>query len=102
RPVVRCDDYGSGPLSNFVLIADRHTHDVHALYCHTYARVFAMCSADDGATFSAPVEITAALEAFRERYPWRVIATGPGHGIQLDHGRLVVPVWLSDGSGGEF
>lgn len=101
-PVVRCDNYGPGPVSNFVLIADRHTRGVHALYCHNYARVFAMHSADDGATFTAPVEITAALEAFRVHYPWRVIATGPGHGIQLDHGRLVVPVWLSDGSGGEF
>jgi sialidase-1 len=29
-----------------------------------------------------------------------VIATGPGHGIQLANGRLIVPVWLSDGTGG--
>jgi sialidase-1 len=31
-----------------------------------------------------------------------VIASGPGHGIQLESGRLVLPVWMSDGSGTEF
>lgn len=42
------------------------------------------------------------LLPFRQTYPWRVIATGPGHGIQLINGRLLVPVWMSDGSGTEF
>jgi sialidase-1 len=28
------------------------------------------------------------------------LATGPGHGVQLSSGRLVVPVWLSTGTGG--
>ena len=41
---------------------------------------------------------------FRQDYDWQVIATGPGHGIQLRRGkhagRLVVPVWLSLGTGG--
>jgi sialidase-1 len=102
RRVVACEDYGPGPVSNFVMIADRHTAAVHALYCHNYARVFYMRSDDDGATFSSPVEITPSLLPYRRSYPWRVIATGPGHGIQLSSGRLVVPVWLSDGSGTEF
>jgi sialidase-1 len=110
RVVVRCEDYGPGPVSNFVMVADQTDASVHALYCHNYARVFAMCSADDGATWSEPVEITETLLAFRNGvnrgYPWRVIATGPGHGIQLSQGRhegrLIVPVWMSDGSGTEF
>lgn len=100
--VASCDDYGPGPISNFVMIAGRSDGSVHALYCHNYARVFYLRSHDDGATWSAPREITESLEAFRERYPWRVIATGPGHGIQLESGRLVVPVWMSTGEGGEF
>lgn len=29
-----------------------------------------------------------------------MLATGPAHGIQLQSGRLVVPVWLSTGTGG--
>jgi sialidase-1 len=28
------------------------------------------------------------------------MATGPGHGIRLSNGRLLVPVWLSTGTGG--
>jgi sialidase-1 len=59
-----------------------------------------MRSADDGASWSTPVEITAAFEGFRKGYDWKVLATGPDHGIQLRTGRLVVPVWLSTGTGG--
>ena len=44
-------------------------------------------SADDGATWSAPVEITAQTK----RPEWTWYATGPGNGIQLRTGRLVVP-----------
>ncbi len=58
-------------------------------------RCFYLRSEDDGETFSAPVEITSAFEEFRAHYPWKVLATGPGHGIELKTGRLVVPVWLS-------
>nr|WP_201723955.1 sialidase family protein [Rhodopirellula sp. SM50] len=52
-------------------------------------------SDDDGVTFSEPTDITAAFEPFRKDYDWHVLATGPGHGIQLRNGRLLVPVWLS-------
>ena len=104
--VIGCERYGPGPVSNFVMIDDRTDGTVHVLYCHNYARVFCLRSTDDGETFSVPVEVTASLLAFREQYPWRVIATGPGHGIQLQEGdyrgRLVVPVWMSDGGGTEF
>jgi sialidase-1 len=59
-----------------------------------------MRSDDDGVTFSKPVEISATFEKFRPEYDCNVIATGPGHGIQLTNGRLVVPVWLSTGAKG--
>jgi len=59
-----------------------------------------MTSTDDAATFSKPVDITGTFERCRDEYEWKVIATGPGHGTQLDNGRLIVPVWLSDGTGG--
>ena len=97
RPLALHEDYGPGPISNCVLIADRRTGETHALFCHNYARVFHARSPDDGAAFGAPVEITSCFEAFRGEYDWNVIATGPGHGIQLANGRLIVPVWLSDG-----
>ena len=44
-------------------------------------------STDDGATWSKPVEITATCKA----PDWTWYATGPGSGIQLKTGRLVIP-----------
>ncbi len=88
-------------VNNPVAIVDAETGAVHFLYCLNYARCFYQRSDDDGVTFSDPVEITATFEAFRSACPWTVIATGPGHGIQLKKsGRLVVPVWLAYGTGG--
>ena len=72
---------------------------VHFLFCIDYMRVFYMRSDDDGVSFSRPAEITAAMAAFRPEFAWRVIAVGPGHGIELENGRLLVPVWLSLGTG---
>jgi sialidase-1 len=80
--------------NNPVAIADRNGA-VHFLFCVEYMRAFYMRSDDDGKTFSTSVEITSAFDAFRPEYAWRVLATGPGHGIQLKNGRLLVPVWLS-------
>jgi sialidase-1 len=86
-------------LNNPVATADPARGTVHFLYCVNYARCFYMRS-DDGVSFSAPVEITAAaFDPFRKDYDWKVLATGPGHGIRLRSGRLVVPVWLSLGTG---
>jgi sialidase-1 len=85
--------------NNPVLIADRDG-TVHMLFCLEYMRCFYQRSTDDGESWSEPVEITKAFEAFHSAYPWKVLATGPDHGIQLKSGRLVVPVWLSTGAGG--
>lgn len=86
--------------NNPVAIADGKSGAVHFLFCLEYMRAFYMRSDDDGQTFSKPVEITAAFEGFRPEYPWKVLATGPGHGIQLRNGRLLVPIWISTGTGG--
>lgn len=86
-------------MNNPVAIADRNG-TVHFLYCIEYARCFYQRSDDDGVTFSEPVEITATFAKFRDDYAWKVLATGPGHGIQTKNGRLIVPVWLSTGTGG--
>ena len=85
--------------NNPVLIADKDG-TVHMLFCLEYERVFYQCSNDDGLTFSAPSEITSTFETFKKDYDWKVLATGPNHSIQLKTGRLVVPVWLSTGTGG--
>ena len=85
-------------VNNPVAIVDQQTGAIEFLYCVNYARCFAMRSTDDGLTWSAPVDITATFEPFRKKYDWNVIATGPGHGVQLPSGRLVVPIWLAYGS----
>lgn len=62
-------------------------------------RVFLQHSDDDGLTWSPLSEITASAK----RASWRWYATGPGHGIALAGGRLVIPANHSvpppDGSG---
>lgn len=85
--------------NNPVLIAGRDGA-VHMVFCLEYMRCFHQRSDDDGVTWSPPTEITATFDKFRPAYPWKVLATGPDHGIQLRNGRLLIPVWLSTGTGG--
>jgi sialidase-1 len=49
--------------------------------------VWVMKSSDDGRTWSVPVEITTSAK----RAGWTWYATGPGVGVQLRSGRLVIP-----------
>ncbi len=88
-------------VNNPVAIVDRETGAIEFLYCVNYARCYAMRSTDDGLTWSAPLDITASFEPFRTKVDWKVIATGPGHGVQLKSGRLVVPIWLAYGKTGD-
>ncbi|WP_038160791.1 sialidase family protein [Verrucomicrobium sp. BvORR106] len=85
--------------NNPVLIADKDG-TVHMVFCLEYMRCFYQQSKDDGVTWSTPTEITGTFETFKKDYDWKVLATGPNHSIQLKTGRLVVPVWLSTGTGG--
>jgi|GEM_PF-249144 len=54
------------------------------------AEVLLMKSTDDGQTWSRPVSIhqSAADPS------WTFVGTGPGHGIQLKSGRLLIPCWF--------
>ncbi len=88
--LVQPDDIG---YNNPTAIAGKRS--VHLLFCLDYYRMFHQVSTDEGTTFSAPVEIIAALEPLRSQYAWKVCAVGPGHGIETRDGRLVAPVWLS-------
>ena len=86
---------GAITYNNPVAVPGRKRGDVLFVYCVEYQRAYVMRSADGGRTFSAPVDITPVFEQFRPEYNWKVIATGPGHGIRLRNGRLLIPVWLS-------
>jgi sialidase-1 len=91
---------GERTFNNPIAIVDLKTGAVHFLFCLDYGRCFYIKSDDDGKTFTKPVDITPAFDKFKPEYDWKVLATGPGHGIQLKNGRMLVPVWLSTGTGG--
>ncbi len=82
-------------------VLDRATGKIHLLFCRNNQRAFYTCSDDDGATWAGPVEITEVFRGFD--FDWTRLATGPGHGIQLQagphKGRLIVPAWLNEGLG---
>lgn len=84
--------------NNAAMIADKDG-TVHLVFCVEYMRCFYQRSTDDGVTWSEPQEITSTFKSYRPSYDWKVLATGPGHGIQMQSGRLVVPIWLSTGTG---
>jgi sialidase-1 len=85
-------------VNNPVMIADKNG-TIHFLYCVEYSHVFYATSVDDGLTWSNPVDLTPVVATVRPRYPWRVVATGPGHALQLKNGRLLAPLWLSTSDG---
>jgi sialidase-1 len=61
-------------------------------------RVWILRSTDDGAAWSAPAEITAQVKLA----DWTWYATGPGNGIQLRSGRLVIPCDHNTADGRRF
>ena len=81
-------------------VLDERTGTIWLPLCCDNQRVFLMKSTDDGRTWSEPAEIT--NEVMDPTWPW--IGTGPGHGIQLTKGRLVIPCWAGRGVGfgGQF
>ena len=82
-------------INNPVMIASGDSDIIHFLFCREYAECFYCRSYDEGNTWTSPIEITNTFEKFKPEYPWKVIATGPCHGIQTASHRLIVPVWLA-------
>lgn len=88
---------GTATIDNPTAIVDDKTGSVHFLYQKNYAQLFYKRSDDDGLTWTEPVDITNVVAGYRPGYNWNVMAPGPGHGLQLANGRLVVPMWLCTG-----
>ncbi|MGQ9575066.1 MAG: sialidase family protein [Thermoguttaceae bacterium] len=68
-------------------VLDHQTGTIWLPFCRNNDRVFVTRSSDDGQTWASPVEITKHVK----RPDWDWYATGPGHGIQLASGRLLIP-----------
>ena len=88
------------PTVNNPVMAEDQTGRIHFLYCEDYGveggRVLHRTSDDDGVTWSAPEDISAATAPEYRN----VFAFGPGHGICLKNGTLLFPVWLVPKSAG--
>jgi len=69
---------------------------IHLLYQRDYSSAYQILSNDDGKTWSQAEDITYVFEKFKPTYPWKVLAPGPGHALQLANGRIVVPVWMAN------
>ena len=79
-------------MNNPVMFVDGEL--VHFMYCENYKRVFYTRSTDEGHTWAKPVDVTDMLDE-QINFNWNVIALGPGHGIRLESGRLIVPIWIA-------
>ena len=84
---------GRDTVNNPLMIVRGDT--LHFLYCVNYHRVFYMKSLDRGDSWSEPYELTDSIREQTGDFPWTCIATGPGHGIALADGTLLVPVWMA-------
>jgi len=96
-PVLFIEESAGGECwANPAALVDRKTGRLFIFYVlndrNLATQVFYRWSDDDGLTWSARREITPMLAATDE-LGWTVFMTGPGHGIQLRDGRLVLQLW---------
>ena len=64
-------------------------------FARTTRRSLSAAAPTAGALGPIPVEITSQVKASS----WTYLGTGPGHGIQLQSGRLLVPSWVDESPG---
>ena len=76
-------------------VVDHGTGTVILTFCKDNQEVYVTRSDDDGLSWSEPEEITDSVKV----PSWSYLGTGPGHGIQLRSGRLLIPCWSDDSPG---
>jgi len=92
--IVTLRDEGTQTAGNPCPVFENNTQTVWLPYCVDNKRVYVMNSSDYGATWSEPRVITTELGVTgTTRF---IYATGPGCGIQLSTGRLIIPSYFMD------
>ena len=88
-------DQGVLTMGNPCPVVDRATGTIWLFLCRGSkpgrgnADILVMKSTDDGQSWSEPVDVSSSAAD----KGWPFVGTGPGHGIQLKSGRLLVPCW---------
>ena len=88
RPQIILDG-GKKTIGNPCPVVDRKTGTIWLPLSRDNRQVLLMKSDDDGRTWSEPQDITA--DVLPKNWGW--VGPGPGHGIQLKSGRLLIPCW---------
>jgi Neuraminidase (sialidase) len=82
--------------ANPTALVERNSGRIFLFYVlnehNSATRVFYRTSDDDGLSWSPRHEVTEPLTADNP-YGWTVFMPGPGHGVQLSNGRLILPLW---------
>ncbi len=78
---------GERTIGNPCPVVDRATGTIWLPFTRDNDDVFVTHSTDDGKTWAKPTAITPEVK----RPGWTWYATGPGYGVQLSSGRLIIP-----------
>ena len=82
-------DDGAVSVNQPAPVVDRKSGEVVLVFCKNNQKVFMTRSKDEGRSWASPKEITSDVVD----PVWKYIGAGPGHGIQLGSGRLLIPSW---------
>lgn len=96
-PIRTLVDAGKHTAGNPCPVFDQETHTLWLPYCIDNKRVFLIHSRDYGMNWSAPLEITGQLDLHltcNDSPLCLEYGTGPGIGIQLSSGRLIIPAYF--------
>ncbi|KAM7374266.1 hypothetical protein PAMP_006934 [Pampus punctatissimus] len=76
----------------FICIEGNCTESRQILTGKNKARLCCVSSSDDGQTWSQAKDLTESVIG-ETIHKWATFAVGPGHGVQLENGRLIIPAY---------